>query len=241
MKNIGNTICIATEYNKPKKHDGDEFMREMHLFKKYMKHKDNWIVEEKLKSRYNLRNNIEYILKDNPSYQNLIFFMHGSWRALLGAEYNIWSCWRLAETIKETANLFKQINIVLYACSCGRGKDKWNRIHEFNTASNWEMRGEFGFAMRLANDLSELGIHDYQIYAHIGSGHTTKYPHCVRITEFHKLIMRRKIVPYYSWISTNFKNKYQWNRWKKYIQKTKTGRFEAPFLTDIELAKVIGK
>lgn len=246
MREIGNTICFTTSYNRPKKHDGDEFVREMEKFTK--------LIEGNFENCYmtkptiaSLRKQFNNFLIDSlvdgdfqKDIHTFIFFMHGSWKWLYGIDHNIWTTHRVAQQIKKYA-ADEPLNIVLYACGCGGGKGKWKRIHEYKLGSRWDMRGEFGFAMRLANDLSETGIHNYRIFAHIGSGHVTKRPFCVWITEEeNEVIKRRVIVPYHSWASPNRKGRRQWLRWVKFIQETKTGRFEAPFLTDDELTEIIG-
>jgi hypothetical protein len=244
MKNIGNTICFATSYNKKGKHDGDEFMREMMKFGgAYGANKvsQNAIMKGTSKE---LREQIDDAITNSTVHylsQNFVFFMHGRWRELIGAGHSIWTTHELANTIGHFRDAEKPLSIVLYACSCGSGTKKWKNIHEYQLGSQWDMRGEFGFAMRLAKDLSDEGIHNYRIYAHLGSGHATKYPHCVWITEENEIIKRRNIVPYRSWASLDRKGRRQWLRWVKFLQETKTGRFEAPFLTEDELAEVIGE
>jgi hypothetical protein len=273
MKDIGNTICFATSYNRKGKHDGDEFMREMSKFRQaYSATKiigQNAITKGTDKK---LREQIDKAITDSIVHyysQNFVFFMHGWWRELIGAGHNIWTTHEIADTISHFRDDKKPLNIVLYACGCGGGTKKWKNIHEYHVGSRWDMRGEFGFAMRLANDLSELGIHDYRIFAHVGSGHVTERPFCVWITEefnpnwfgskdppeikegsdaglwvntnVKRIIKRRTIVPYRSWASLDRKGRRQWLRWVKFLQETKTGRFEAPFLTEEELAEVIGE
>jgi hypothetical protein len=245
MKNIGDTICFATSYNRKRKNDGDEFMREMAKFQKEMTTEVSTIRCIALRDPteyevFPLKNQICKKLKEFKKLNdNLVFFMHGWWRGLIGADYNIWTSHLLARAIQDFMK--PAPTIILYACGCGGGKSKWKNIHEYRLGSRWDMRGEFGFAMRLANDLSELGVHDYRIFAHIGKGHVTKRPYCVWIIEDNGFIKRRIIVPYQSWASFNRKGRRQWIRWVNYIQKTKTGRFEAPFLTKKKLAEIIGE
>lgn len=249
MREIGNTICFATSYNSPKKNDGDEFVREMHNFSNWTKRGlvENFSSDENSKTlchrltKPNPRMQFfERLESNNPEAQinTLVFFMHGTWRELIGIETNIWQTQTLARVFKNV--MIEPMNIVLYACGCGGGKGKWNNIHEYKLGSRYDMRGESGFAMRLAHDLSDIGFHDYRIFAHVGSGHVTKRPFCVWINEEDGFIKRREIVPYRSWASLDRKGRRQWLRWVKYIQETRDGRFRAPFLTDDELAEVIG-
>lgn len=255
MREIGDTICFATSYNAPGKHDGDEFVREMVKFNNLVG-QNSFVASHNLlkptgKAKGGRRNDLrdqfyEYLFDFKhvghmPGIKNFVFFMHGTWRALLGIGHNIWSTCTVADLIKLHGVKDETINIVLYACSCGRGKGIWRWKHEYDLKSNADMRGEFGFAMRLAKDLSDVGVHDYRIYAHTGAGHTTRYPHCVWITEEDNVIKRRKIVPYRSWASTDRKGRRQWIRWVNFLHKTPEGRFRAPFLTEAELAEVIGK
>lgn len=243
MRELGTTICFATSYNSPKKHDGDEFVREMRLFNQC--YESTYACEVRLKkpsfSNGTLREQFVHGLIGKGDFQTIVFFMHGSWRSLYGIDHNIWTTDTVAKVFKIYCEKKKPLNIVLYACGCGGGKGKWKNIHEYRLGSRWDMRGEFGFAMRLAHDLSDAGIHDYRIFAHVGSGHVTERPFCVWITENNNTIVRREIVPYHSWASLNRKGRRQWLRWVKYLQETKDGRFRAPFLTDAELAEVIGE
>jgi len=268
MRELGITFCFATSYNSPKKHDGDEFMREMRLFNQC--YESTYACEVRLKkpsfSNGTLREQFVHGLIGKGDFQTIVFFMHGSWRSLYGIDHNIWTTDTIAKVFKIYCEKKKPLNIVLYACGCGGGKGKWKNIHEYRLGSRWDMRGEFGFAMRLAHDLSDAGIHDYRIFAHVGSGHVTERPFCVWITEedrvksdtpkralialndkdfqnlaIEKTIVRREIVPYRSWASLDRKGRRQWLRWVKYLQETKDGRFRAPFLTDAELAEVIGE
>lgn len=242
MRKLGNTICFATSYNSPKKNDGDEFVREMYNFYNWTKSNlDGMLLCHKL-VQPNPR--MQFFEKfDNmdleDSYNTLIVFMHGTWRGLMGIDTNIWQTHALAKVFKNV--MTEPINIVLYACGCGGGKGKWNSIHEYKLGSQYDMRGEFGFAMRLAHDLSDIGFHDYRIFAHVGSGHVTKRPFCVWINEEDGFIKRKEIVPYRSWASLNRKGRRQWLRWAKYIQETRDGRFRAPFLDQSELAEIIGE
>ncbi len=251
MREIGNTICFATSYNSPPKYpsDGDEFMREMYNFARFVKpicEKVEMNALTKEKDNPSLWDPKTQFLRQLRHHENgsgpantLAVFMHGYWRELLGVDLNIWQTHVLASRIKE--HMVEPINIVLYACGCGGGTKKWKNIHEYRLGSRWDMRGEFGFAMRLAHDLSEIGIHDYRIFAHVGRGHVTERPFCVWITEENGFVKRREIVPYRSWASPDRRGRRQWLRWVKYIQETRNGRFRAPFLTDAELAEVIGE
>jgi hypothetical protein len=241
MIKIGNTLCFATSYNRKFKHDGDEFMREMVKFSQWNPNPTKLVPIFKPNKDYSLKAQFRLSLKEpQDGFSTFVFFMHGTWRALLGVDYNIWTTHLMADCISKRCDLRPLVNIVLYACSCGRGKGVRNRIHEYDLRSNWDMRGEFGFAMRLAKDLTDIGIHDYRIYAHTGAGHTTRYPHCVWINEENGIIKRRKIVPYRSWASSDRKGRRQWLRWVDFLQQTKTGRFRAPFLTEAELAEIKG-
>jgi hypothetical protein len=255
MRHIGNTICFATSYNRKGKHDGDEFVREMSKFEAFVKKKDlSYLINSVLLKQGNLRGQFakelgeaHQLLRTVAYSSTFVFFTHGWWRGLIGVDHTIWTTYRMAELIAEyRQERGEDINIVLYACGCGGGIKKWKNIHEYHLGSRWDMRGEFGFAMRLANDLSELGVHDYRIFAHTGRGHVTKRPFCVWITDepnkinTGRIIKRRTIVPYHSWASLNRRGRRQWLRWVKFIQETRDGRFQAPFLTEEELAEVIG-
>lgn len=240
MKKIGNTVCFATSYNHRFRHDGDEFMREMGKFNQWNPNPTKLVPILKPSKDYSLRAQFKLNLEEHQDgFSTFVFFMHGTWRALLGVDYNIWTAHLMADLIDKNCGI-APLNIVLYACSCGRGKGAWNRIHEYDLRSNRGMRGEFGFAMRLAKSLSDISIHDYRIYAHTGAGHTTRYPHCVWINEDSGIIKRRKIVPYRSWASPDRKGRRQWLRWVNFLQQTKTGRFRAPFLTEAELTEIKG-
>lgn len=251
MRRIGNTICLATSYNTPGKHDGDEFMREMDKFRNC--HRDSKVWRYGLEKKNSRKERMEHIDDQitncivNMFPQNFVFFMHGWWKELIGSGYNIWLTHELANNISHFRLAKKPLNIVLYACGCGGGTKKWKNIHEYHLGSHWDMRGEFGFAMRLANDLSELGIHDYRIFAHIGRGHVTERPFCVWITDepnktnTGRIVKRREIVPYRSWASLDRKGRRQWIRWVKFMKETRNGRFQAPFLSEAELAEVIGE
>jgi hypothetical protein len=254
MRNSGNLFCIATGYNKPFRSDGDEFTQEMcHFMDAHYRETDlRWGfrlkkpgADKKLgKTIPSLRQQFSLFIDEcySETFNTFAFFVHGTWRSILGLNHNIWSVHMLAYDICQIADLTNPINIILYGCSMGTGAKNYKDIHEFDYSNTqMDMNGYYGVAMRLAFALTKVGVHNYRIYAHLGRGHTTRYPHCVWIEDHQeeKKIVRTRIVPYVGPLSSNKDGRKKWLSWEAYLKKTYSGRFIAPFLDDIDLEKIL--
>lgn len=244
-------LCFATGYNKWLRRDGAEFKREMYRAMEVwqaMGHTVSSHVYDKKKTGVELRGETLGVLRAHDHCDMVAFFCHGGWRDLYGAGFNIWTSVLL---VKALQRLFKDSDhrkVVLYACSCGRGKKKkWympggNQKH----VTMWGIRGEHGFAEMLHyHDQKLSGVSDHkplQVYAHQTSGHTTRNPYLVKSNG------SRTYAPWSvstsPWAVSRFgarknpKGRKRWLSWIKLMSKTNL-RFTFPLKKDKQLKREV--
>jgi hypothetical protein len=204
------TAIFVESKNRWLRKDGDEFLRQgaaLHAWHTSID-KTRPIVTNDLKSvghkpagRIKMIVGIEY----------LAFLCHGTRKALIHCQSNIWSVNEMACAIREGWDGESQIKICLYTCSTGKGTGTVYR-KEFVPSSA-------GYAMRLADQLAFQGV-NFRIIAHRTSGHTTWNPFKVEIVREHDQIIKRDLVPYVSWWGGR-KNPTGRARWKKWCTKVK--------------------
>jgi len=190
-----NTLCIATARNSWSTkgggkwlHDGDYFVSEMTHFIRHEEVTHGADVVGKMytnKNRLALRSRTIDDIQNNPGFDTLAFFCHGSWKWLFGTGHQIWNLSELASAIASSCYIDKRaqrrVTIVLYACSCGRGKWvlPWSKRRAL--VERTSIQGQHGFAHMLSAELGARGVVAH-VFAHTAKGDTTRNPLLCRVT-----------------------------------------------------------
>jgi len=210
-----NTLCIAVIKGRQTK----EFDREVDLFEEHWKAKNHNVTVVKLgKMRpYDARGQVlKAIRQHTGTIDRLVFFCHGTWRALK-CGWNVWNVSGLAQAIAQKAS--KELDVVLYACSCGRARGEWPWRMTSQSYKVGAVKGTEGFAARLIEALVAAKV-DARIYAHGSFGHTTRNPYCYRFSKgaLSLSLWREPIVQ---------RGTARWGTWKTELKTWR--RFEIPF------------
>jgi hypothetical protein len=210
-------LCFATSTNRKGKHDGDYFVSEMRAYREYYSNQmiETFEVPATITPAKRRVLIVNRIAQCTQPIHALVFFMHGTSKSLLGAGLNIWNGYKLIDALRGTESL----SIVLYSCSNGAPTDP--RFDHCYFESDIEMRGEYGFAMRLAWFCRERGIHA-RIYSHDRSGDTTRNPHVKMISNSDTSISRLGPVN---------PGDDLWKVWRERLRDHPNFRFRAPFLS----------
>ena len=190
-----NTLCIATARNSWSTkgggkwlHDGDYFVSEMtrYLHHDEVAHGSDVVCKMYTsKNRLALRSRTIEDIQDNPGFDTLALFCHGSWKWLFGTGHQIWNLSELASAIASSCYIDKRaqrrVTIVLYACSCGRGKWvlPWSKRRAL--VERTSIQGQHGFAHMLSAELGARGV-VVHVFAHTAKGDTTRNPLLCRVT-----------------------------------------------------------
>jgi hypothetical protein len=241
-------LTLATAINKKGRRDGDYFCSEMFRGKSVWL-KENLITtigHDKLKARKAparraaVREAIEQF-GGNSHLDVFAIFGHGLWNALPAAGYNNWNVRDLAHTLSRVT---QEIKIILYCCSCGRGKGQFKKPDIKLPSTNIaEVPGKAGWAMRLAGALQEMGL-GFEIFAHTTAGKTAKNPFLVRIYQDEDFsIVREQVVPYVSkWQRHNDPaGRRRWVAWQDLVRNDPVFRFQFPFLNQGDIDALVGE
>lgn len=135
----------------------------------------------------------------------LAFFCHG-WPSGISLGFKSKDVPKLARAIAAACES-NVVYIGLYACLTGRGAFWGGSKRKINMANRTEriVTPREGFAMYLCSELAKLNIHAV-ITAHLTSGHTTRNPYKVRISQHNRRICRSRMVeskpliPWREWV-----------------------------------------
>lgn len=226
-------LCFATSTNSKGKRDGDYFVSEAESYAKFYNGLGHTVSVHKVpagKTTYAARKKLVLsVVKNNPLATRFSFFCHGSAKWLYGAGLSIWNVVELVNAINET-----DVKIALYACKNARWLDLstplGDRVKGDFDLNSGEMRGEYGFAMRMAYYMA-LAPKKFSIFGHTTRGDTTHNPYCQLITRNGELIKREWIaepVPFWKRLSQPEAYK-SWIDWKNSLWKDENLRFIVPF------------
>ena len=241
-KQMTNTLCIATARNSWSLkgggkwlHDGDYFVSEMTRFIRHEEVTHGADVVGKMytsKNRLALRSRAIEDIQDNPGFDTLAFFCHGSWKWLFGSGHQIWNLSELASAIASScyvdpATKQPRVTIILYACSCGRGKRvvPWSRRQAIVERSS--IQGQHGFAHMLSAELGTLGV-KARVFAHTAKGDTTRNPLLCRVKTDPKTLVTTTI-HYREFIKQEL-GKEAWTRFCGLMRDDPVFRFNVPFM-----------
>ena len=166
----------------------------------------------------------------------IAIFAHGWWHRIGGAGVNIYDCSTLADRIMQTGAR----KVILYSCSCGRGKFEWpygNQVKEYRGAGKVKPRD--GVALRLGDELAIDG-YPSQIVAHTCFGDTTRNPYACRVSSLgFNGVVRTPVVARVK------ENQYpkgagRWARWRKALKETDL-KYNFPFMGDVEIIDHLDK
>lgn len=210
------------------KKDGDYFVREMEAMG------DQWVnptMVKCYKKAYWLRRK-EFLmgLKETLDPRTIAIFCHGSKNWIFGIGYNKKNIERLAQHIKDTGT--KKVFIVLYACSCGRGKGDRYPIGDVPRKA--------GIAMMLANELAIRNV-TFKIIAHTTKGRATMNPNCVFITKELDMIFKQIVIPRVTrWQGKkNPKGRVRWLEWIRLLRENATFRFRFPYWDQRQVEDIV--
>jgi len=166
-------------------------------------------------------------------FDAVAFFCHGTWKHLkLG--WNVWNVGELASLLGSVCS--RRPKIILYACSCGRGK--------FEKKARWALprkhvaagfaKGFDGFAFMLADAFDVDCIP--RVYAHSAAGHTTKNPY---MFDFYDVVnVHNDEDKHIDRTGVIWKTSPNWHRWFKLMRsESSTLRYRFPFMSDVELER----
>jgi len=223
---------IPTKVNKPKTTNtlviaittgtgGKEFERESEAFTKHWRAKPGHRVElfKMRKDRpYNMRMKVlaSVGVFGGESLDRLVFFCHGTWKHLK-CGFHIWNVDELAEAMRP--HVRREIDIALYACSCGRMRFEWPWRLTKKTWPLGDVLGKHGFGARLGQACVSKGFIG-RVFCHGSKGHTTRNPYCYIVEPGigGSVIMRLPIVQ---------RGSPSWKDWKQSLKTER--RFEVPF------------
>jgi hypothetical protein len=210
---------FAHTRNRPGFRDGDEFKREMHEMQQQCFHPSKCELVECRKKNYWLRRKtfLSHLHKVEPT--TIALFCHGSKHWIYGIGYNRDTIQLLAQYIKESVPTYDKVHIILYACSCGKGKG--------NSYPVGGVPKKAGVAMMLADHLAMLDVR-FKIMAHTTRGHTTRNPNCVFIELGGGHIIKKTVVKRVSWWQgrKNPKGRKRWLEWVKRLRTDRWWRFK---------------
>ena len=153
------TVSIYNRFNRPRKRDGDEFARESKGFLKC--HGGNGISISAPLAAHARRVSLHLALmeecRNNGKIDLLGVFCHG-WKTGLQTGHSIASAGELADTLCEVCTT--DVRIFFAACSAG-----------------------VAFLPRLHELMQHRGMSP-NIWGHTTSGHTTRNPNIIRLSEF---------------------------------------------------------
>lgn len=212
------------------KKDGDEFVREMnHMISTLGDHV--FYSAKCYKKKYWARR-IAFLkeLKNAHNPNTIVLFCHGSKNRIFGIGYGLVNIDMLAQHIADNVN--GSVSIILYACSCGKGKGDRYHIGEVPVKA--------GVAMRLGDELARLGV-DFKIVAHISKGHATENPNCVYITKNGVSIHKQIVVERVTWWGgkKDPTGRKRWLTWVKMLKTNENFRFRFPFMSQIQIHQLL--
>lgn len=186
-----------------------------------------WKMRDRLKRVVN-----EY-MGHGVKFDAVAFFCHGTWKHLkLG--WHIWNVGELASLLGSVCS--RRPKIILYACSCGRGK--------FEKKARWALprksvaagfaKGFDGFAFMLADAFDVDCIP--RVYAHSAAGHTTKNPY---MFDFYDVVnVHNDEDRHIDRVGVVWKTSPNWDRWfMRMRSESSTLRYRFPFMSDVELER----
>ena len=166
----------------------------------------------------------------------IVFFAHGTWKSIKGAGADIYNCSTLADRIMCTGAR----TVVLYSCSCGRGKFEWpygNEVKEYRGAGKVKPRD--GVALRLGDELAIDG-YPCQIVAHTCYGDTTHNPYACRVSSLgFNGVVRTPVVARVK-AKQYPKGAERWAKWRKALKETDL-KYNFPFMGDVEIIDHLDK
>lgn len=198
-------LAVFNGTNKKFRHDGDEFAREALAWSRANTPDDPslpWPDSPRLADVRDGR--IRREIQDMYGLNVLAIFDHGTPKGLPRMRENLGNVKGLAETI---AGVTDKIQIVLFACSCGRGWWWWKPKNKRNVCVNLnDYNPRNGYAIALCCELAKLGV-DAEIFAHLTAGHTTRNPHMAGVSPLvgGDLVWRTRLVE---------PGAPSWRRWK---------------------------
>ncbi len=224
-------LLFASAHNRKGKRDGDEFVREMYKFEHHLETEEaNVKAIECYEKRYPDRR--KEFLAELGQVDTVGLFCHGSKKWIYGIGYHVWNITHLARYLKKSHDKNYPMNIILYACSCGKGKGTEYPVGQVPKKA--------GVAMMLANELAELDS-PFKITAHTTKGHTTRNPNCVFVTEKDGIIYKETVIPRVTrWQGKTLSlGRRRWLKWIKLLRDDPTFRFEFPFLEQHHILKIL--
>jgi hypothetical protein len=230
MPNFNRIVLFATAKNRPGFKDGDEFVREMQAMSKKF---DDPIMTRCYKRAYWLRRK-EFLEDLIPTESKTIaLFCHGSKHWIYGIGYNRVNINLLADQLKDNC---ERATIILYACSCGKGKGKNYPVGSVPKKA--------GVAMMLSDALHKRGM-KVKTIAHTTRGHATRNPNVVFIEKKNALstdfIVKKTVVKRVSWWKGR-KDKIgrkRWLIWIKMLRNDPTFRFDFPYMSIEEIHSIL--
>lgn len=227
MSNDPNRILLfAHTRNRPGFHDGDEFKREMYKMAKV--YPLNTSIECRKKA-YWLRRKMFTEAMTPAETKTIAIFCHGSKHWIYGIGYNRKLIENLALLIHANT---ENVKIILYACSCGKGKGNQYPIGEVPYNA--------GVAMMLADELAKLHIR-FKIIAHTTRGHTTMNPNVVFIEKKPGSIVKYFPVKRVTWWQgkKDPEGRKRWLKWVKMLRTDPTFRFRFPYMTVPQIHEIL--
>lgn len=209
------------------KKDGDYFVREMEAMG------DQWTnptMVKCYKKAYWLRRRmfIEELKASIP--RTIAIFCHGSKHWIFGIGYNRKNIKQLAQYIKNTGT--EKVFIILYACSCGKGKGDRYPIGTVPKKA--------GVAMMLADELAKLGV-NFKIIAHTTRGRATMNPYCVFITKELNMIFKQVVIKRVTrWQGKKDPiGRKRWLRWIEMLEENTDFRFKFPYMKQRQVVDIV--
>ncbi len=239
---MSDALCIAYARNswwesrKRFRKDGDEFVREANRFAGgFDKNGIDAVVRQYTsKNRLALRSMTIEDIADNAGFKTLAFFCHGSWKHMYGTGHQIWNVTELARAI--SLDCVGDPTILLFACSCGRGKKVPPLKKRKAIVVRARVFGKDGFAARLSAELGGLGVRA-KVFAHTTKGHTTRNPMlCVTTTDPNA---RTTTTVYYREHIIASAGTGAWKRFCRLMREDPTFRFDVPYMKMDEVLDMV--
>ncbi len=217
--------------------DGDEFAREANRFAGLYDQAglDATVKMYTSKNKYSLRSQTIDDIQDNDGFGTFAAFCHGSWKWLFGTGHQIWNVTELARAILLNCRADEDPTIILYACSCGRGRwvIPWKKRKAI--VERTRIYGKDGFAHRLSAELGNLGIRA-KVFAHTNGGHTTWNPNLCMVTTNPETRLTTTV--YYREYIIENAGRPAWKRFCRLMRHDPTFRFDVP---DMKIKDVLDR